>query len=79
MERPKSILRIHMDCNDQELANKINEAFVSVMQNCTPLPSDIFLLCEDGEPSLTVTVDSVVQLRKITAFKIGCQRNSQMS
>ena len=42
----RSILRTQTDCTDQELADKINEAFVSVMQEYNPLSDDALVLCE---------------------------------
>ena len=43
----RSILRIHTDCTDRDLADKINEAFASVMQEYNPLSDDVMVLCED--------------------------------
>ena len=67
----RSILRIHTDCIDRDLADKINEAFVGVMQEYNPLSDDVIVSCEDDEP-IQVTVDSVApRLSKITAFRAG--------
>ena len=53
----RSILRFHTDCTDRDLADKINEAFVGVIQEYNPLSDDALVLCEDDEPiSVTVTV-----------------------
>ena len=46
----RSILRIHTDCTDRDLADKINETFVGVMQEYNPLSDDVMVLCEDDEP-----------------------------
>ena len=53
----RSILRIHTDCTDRDLADKINEAFFGVMQEYNPLSDDTLVLCEDDEP-ISVTADS---------------------
>ena len=67
----RSILRIHMDCTDQDLADKINEAFVGVMQEYNPLSDDALVLCEDDKP-ISVTVDSVAaRLSKISTSRAG--------
>lgn len=67
----RSILRIHTDCTDRDLADKINEAFVGVMQEYNPLSDDVIVLCEDDEP-IQVTVDSVTaRLSKISASRAG--------
>ena len=67
----RSILRIHTDCTDRDLADKINEAFVGVMQEYNPLSDDVMVLCEDDEP-IQVTVDSVAaRLSKISASRAG--------
>ena len=65
------VLRIHTDCTDRDLADKINEAFVGVMQDYNPLSDEAMVLCEDDEP-IQVTVDSVAaHLRKISASRAG--------
>ena len=65
----RSILRIYTDCTNHELANKIDEAFVCVMRDYTPLSDDAFVLRKDDEP-IMVTVDSVAtRLSKISASK----------
>ena len=67
----RSILRIHTDCTDRDLADKINEAFVGVMQEYNPLSDDALVLCEDDEP-ISVTVDSVAtRLSKISTSRAG--------
>ena len=67
----RSILRIQIDCTDQELADNINEAFVSVMQEYSPLSDDALVLCEDDEP-ISVTVESVAaRLSSISASRAG--------
>ena len=67
----RSILRIHTDCTDRDLADKINEAFVGVMQEYNLLSDDALVLCEDDEP-ISVTADSVVaRLSKISTSRAG--------
>ena len=51
----RPILRIYMDCINHELANKINEAFVNVMRDYTPLSDEAFVLREDDEPIMVPT------------------------
>lgn len=64
----RSILRIHKDCTDRDLADKINEAFASVMQEYNPLSDDVIVLCEDDEP-IQVTVDLHTSPCCITGLK----------
>ena len=67
----RSILRIHTDCTDRDLADKINDAFVGVMHEYNPLSDDVMVLCEDDEP-IQVTVDSVAaRLSKLSASRAG--------
>ena len=56
----RSILRINCDDNDQDLANRINETFISIMNSYSALPED---LCfpNDGDECIQVTVDSVIE------------------
>ena len=37
----RSILRITCDDNDQDLANRINETFISIMNSYSALPEDL--------------------------------------
>ena len=67
----RSILRINTDCTDRDLADKINEAFVGVMQEYNPLSDDALVLCEDDEP-ISVTAGSVAaRLSKISTSRAG--------
>ena len=69
--RGKVHFKNHTDCTDQDLADKINEAFVGVMQEFNPLSDDALVLCEDDEP-ISVTVDSVAaRLSKISMSRVG--------
>ena len=56
----RSILRINCDDNDQELANKINETFISIMNNYSALPDDLCFPYE-GDECIQVTVESVTE------------------
>ena len=65
----RSILRINCDDNDQDLANRINETFISIMSSYSALPED---LCfpNVGDECIQVTVDSVTEkLRQIDKSK----------
>ncbi len=65
----RSILRINCDDNDQELANKINETFISIMNNYCALPDDLCFPYE-GDECIQVTVESVTEkLRGIDKSK----------
>ena len=67
----RSILRINTDCTDRDLADKINEAFVGVMQEYNPLSDDALVLFEDDEP-ISVTADSVTaRLSMISTSRAG--------
>ena len=71
----RSILGIHTDCTDRDLADKINEAFADVMQEYNPLSDDTLVLCEDDEP-ISVTADSARSVRLeqggLTTCQTGC-------
>ena len=67
----RSILRINYDDNDQELANKINETCISIMNNYSALPDDLCFPYE-GDECIQVTVESVTEkLRGIDKSKAG--------
>ena len=69
----RSILRINY--NDQDLANRINETFISIMNSYSALPED---LCfpNDGDECIQVTVDSVTEkLRQIDKSKASSPDN----
>ena len=67
----RSILRTNTSCTDQQLANKINRAYVSVMEDYTPLADDIFVPCDDDEP-ISVSVDQVaIKLKQIRVSRAG--------
>jgi hypothetical protein len=54
---------------DEVLADKINEAFVSVMQNYYPLPEDVCVALEYDEP---ITVIELEVCRKLREISISC-------
>jgi hypothetical protein len=56
----RSILRINRDDNDQELANKINETFISIMNNYSALPDDLCFPYE-GDECIQVAMESVTE------------------
>jgi hypothetical protein len=67
----RSILRINYDDNDQELANKINETFISIMNNYSALTDDLCFPYE-GDECIQVTVEPVTEkLRGIDKSKAG--------
>ena len=75
----RSILRINCDDNDQDLANRINETFISIMNGYSALPED---LCfpNDGDKCIQVTVDSVREnLRQIDKSKASGPTNLVLS
>ena len=51
--------------SNNELANKINEAFISVMTDYAPLTDDICAAVDAGDAPIQVTVTSV---KKISDF-----------
>ena len=62
----RSILNEDPGYSDEELASKINEAFVSVIHNYSPLADDVCVPTDDDEP-IEVTVTAVTQkLRQIS-------------
>ena len=67
----RSILRIHTDCTDRDLADKINEAFVSVMQEYNPLSDDAQVVCEDDEPISVAAASVAARLSKISTSRAG--------
>ena len=67
----RSIMKNEDKHTNQELAiaNKINEAFISVMNDYMPLPDDVFVpICGD-EPILVTTKSMALNLRQITIAK----------
>ena len=71
----RSNLRTNTSCTNQELANKVNEAFLNVMEDYTPLAEDIFVPCDDDEP-ISVSVDQVAaKLKLISASRAGGPNN----
>ena len=68
----RPILRIYTDCTaNQELAKKINEAFLSVTRDYTPLSDDVFVLREDDEPIMATVGSAATRLSKISASGAG--------
>lgn len=58
-----------MICENKDLGNKINEAFVSVMENYSPLSEDVCVVLEKDK-SITVTESAVSRkLREISASR----------
>ena len=67
----KTILHPDLKYEDKVLSEKINEAFVSVMQDYSPLTEDVCVTSEDDEP-LTVTESTVARkLRAVSTFRAG--------
>ena len=67
----RSILITNTSCTEQELANRINEAFVIVMEDYTPLADSMFVPCNDDEP-ISVAVDQVApKLKQISVSLAG--------
>ena len=60
----KTTLHPKLVCDDNVLSEKINEAFVSVMQGYSPLTENVLVALEDDEP-LSVTEATVA--RKLRA------------
>ena len=59
---PHPNIRIHADSNDLDLANEINDAFVSMMEDYKPLSEDVCVQIEQDEP---VVVDEESVARKL--------------
>lgn len=67
----KSSLHPDLIYEDKDLGNKINEAFVSVMENYSPLSEDVCVALENDEP-ITVTESVVLRkLREISTSRAG--------
>ena len=75
-----SVLRINCDDNNQNLANRINETFISIINSYSALPEDLCFLNDEGE-CIQVTVDSVPRkIRQIVSprqaaqiiYQLGC-------
>lgn len=65
----RSIIKNEDNHTDQELANKINEAFISVMNDYMPLSEDVVVPLDDDEP-IIVTAESVaLNVRRISINK----------
>ena len=59
----RSILRTNTESCDQELANELMKAFVSVLADYTPLSKDVWLLTDHGE-SIVVDEESKKETKK---------------
>ena len=63
----RSILRTHTNFNDLDLANEINNAFVSIMEDYEPLSEDLCVQIEQDEP---IVVDEISVARKLRHINI---------
>ena len=67
----RSILRINCDDNDQNLANRIHETFISIINSYSALPEEL-CFSNDGDECIQVTVDSVPRkIRQIVSPRIA--------
>ena len=65
----RSMIRLDAEISDEDLGNKINEAFISVMKDFSPLPEDFNLQTDNDEP-ITTSEETVAQLlRAISVSK----------
>ena len=62
----RSILRTNTESCDQELANELMKAFVSVLADYTPLSKDVWVLTDHGE-SIVVDEESKKETKKTTS------------
>ena len=67
----RSILKLNTESTDQELANHINEAFISAMKEYEPLENDVYVQHDDHE-SITVNEELIIKkLQQINTSKAG--------
>ena len=64
----RSILRIHADSSDLDLANEINDAFVSMLEDYEMLSEDACVQIEQDEP---IVVDEESVARKLRQINIS--------
>ena len=67
----RSILRTNTESSDQDLANEIMKAFVSVMDNYTPLSEDVCVLTDYDEPIVVDEESIAKKLRQINISRAG--------
>ena len=67
----RSILRTNTESSDQDLANEIMKAFVSVMDNYTPLSEDVCVLTDHDEPIVVDEESIAKKLRQINISRAG--------
>ena len=67
----RSILRTNTESSDQDLANEIMKAFVSVMDNYTPLSEDVCVLTDHDEPIIVDEESIAKKLRQINISRAG--------
>jgi hypothetical protein len=63
------MIRFEVEDSDEGLVNRINEAFISVIKDCPPLPEDFNLSTDNEEPIIVseTTVERI--LRAISVSK----------
>ena len=67
----RTILHPYLVCDDNVLSEKINEAFVSVMQGYSPISENVQIASEVDEP-LSVTEATVARkLRAVSTSRAG--------
>ena len=67
----RSILRTNTESSDKDLANEIMKAFVSVMDNYTPLSEDVCVLTDHDEPIVVDEESIAKKLRQINISRAG--------
>ncbi|CAB4028709.1 Hypothetical predicted protein, partial [Paramuricea clavata] len=67
----RSILRTNTESSDQDLANEIMKAFVSVMDNYTLLSEDVCVLTDHDEPIVVDEESIAKKLRQINISRAG--------
>jgi hypothetical protein len=67
----RSILRTNTESSDQDLANEIMKASVSVMDNYTPLSEDVCVLTDHDEPIVVDEESIAKKLRQINISRAG--------
>jgi hypothetical protein len=63
------MIRFDVEDSDEGLVNRINEAFISVMKDCPPLPEDFNLSTDNDEPIIVAETTVERILRAISVSK----------
>ena len=67
----RTILNPDLNCEEKDLSNEINKAFISVMQSYNPLSEDVCVSVEDDVPISTSELVVAAKLKEISTSRAG--------